>query len=82
LKLPAIDDAYKRRSIQELLSLKGKTTVITGGGRGIGLALARGCVEVGGNVAVLDALSEPHPDFKEMQTEFPDSQIQYYRQAN
>lgn len=37
-KLPTIDDAYKRRSVHELLDLTGKVSVVTGGGRGIGQA--------------------------------------------
>ncbi|KAK4899875.1 hypothetical protein LTR28_001469, partial [Elasticomyces elasticus] len=78
-KLPAVDDAYKRNTVHDLLSLKGKVTVVTGGGRGVGLALARGCVEVGGNVAVLDALPIAHPDFEEMKKEFPESRIEYYQ---
>lgn len=78
-RLPAVDDAYKRNKVHDLLSLKGKVTVVTGGGRGIGLALARGCVEVGGNVAVLDALPIAHPDFEEMKAEFPESKIEYYQ---
>lgn len=78
-KLPTIDDAYKKTSVQELSSLKGKVAVVTGGGRGIGLALARGIVENGGDVAILDALKEPHPDFHEMQKEFPESKIQFYQ---
>jgi hypothetical protein len=77
-KLPTIDDAYKKTSVQELSSLKGKVAVVTGGGRGIGLALARGIVENGGDV-LLDALKEPHPDFHEMQKEFPESKIQFYQ---
>jgi len=62
-----------------LLSLKGKTTVITGGGRGIGLALTRACVEAGGNVAVLDALAEQHEDFADLKKEFTASKIEYYK---
>ena len=62
-----------------MLSLKGKTTVITGGGRGIGLALTRACVEAGGNVAVLDALPEPHEDFADLKKEFTASKIEYYK---
>jgi hypothetical protein len=73
------DDKYKSRSVQELLSLKGKTTVITGGGRGIGLALTRACVEAGGNVAVLDALPEPHEDFADVKNDFTASKIEYYK---
>ena len=75
---PGADEKYKSRSVQDLLSLKGKTTVITGGARGIGLALTRACVEAGGNVAVLDALPEPHEDFADLKKEFTASKIEYY----
>ena len=74
-----VDDKHNSRSVQDLLSLKGKTTVITGGGRGIGLALTRACVEAGGHVAVLDALSEPHKDFADLKQDFPASKIEYYK---
>ena len=73
------------RSIQDLLSLKGKVTVVTGrskdperistslieigGGRGIGLTLARGAAELGSNVAVFDLLEEPHADFLKLADE-------------
>jgi len=73
------DDKYKSRSVQELLSLKGKTIVITGGGRGIGLSLTRACVEAGGSVAVLDALPEPHQDFFDLKKDFSKVKIEYYK---
>lgn len=84
------DDAYKI-PLKSLMSLEGKTTVVTGGwprplpmislsskaadtflggGRGIGLALARQVAELGGDVAVLDFLKEPHKDFYELEKDF------------
>jgi len=60
---------YRTRSVQDLLSLKGKTVVITGGARGLGLSFARGCAEAGGNVAVIDRLAAPDPEFKLLETE-------------
>ncbi len=33
--------------------LKGKTIVITGGSRGIGLAIAKACAKDGANIAIL-----------------------------
>ena len=76
--LPSVDDKYKTRTVFDLLSLTDRVIVVTGGGRGIGLALTRACVEAGGNVAVLDALPEPHKDFHELKTDFPDSKVEYY----
>ena len=35
------------RTIDQLISLRGRTAVITGGGRGIGQAIARRFVEAG-----------------------------------
>jgi NAD(P)-dependent dehydrogenase (short-subunit alcohol dehydrogenase family) len=42
------------RSVADLMSLRDKTAVITGGGRGIGWAIARRLAEVGANLAIGD----------------------------
>jgi NAD(P)-dependent dehydrogenase (short-subunit alcohol dehydrogenase family) len=42
------------RSVADLISLRDKTAVITGGGRGIGRAIARRLAEVGANLAIGD----------------------------
>ena len=42
-------------------SLKGKTMVVTGGSRGIGLAIAKRCAADGANVAILAKTVEEHP---------------------
>src|SRR5512145_1361454 len=41
-----------------LFSLSGKTALVTGGGRGIGLALAKGLAEHGANVALVARTKE------------------------
>lgn len=41
--------------------MKGKTVVITGASRGIGLAIARECAKDGANVAILAKTTDPHP---------------------
>lgn len=46
-------------STPALFSLADSTIVVTGGGRGIGQALAKGIAEAGGSVACLDVLPEP-----------------------
>lgn len=43
----------------ELFSLGGRTVVITGGGRGLGMTLTTAILESGGDVACLDLLPEP-----------------------
>lgn len=45
-----------------LFSLKGTTTIVTGGGRGLGQALSKGVVQAGGSVACLDLHTVPTND--------------------
>jgi len=40
-------------STNDKYSFKGKTIVVTGGSRGIGLAIAKKCAKDGANVAIL-----------------------------
>lgn len=61
--LQADPDNFLRRTVFDLFSLKGRTVVITGGARGIGLALAFAVVEAGGNVAIIDLTTDPHPHY-------------------
>lgn len=49
--------------LADRLSLRNKTILITGGGRGIGLAISQAIAQLGGNIAVLDALPEPSEEF-------------------
>ncbi|KAF7546010.1 hypothetical protein G7Z17_g8734 [Cylindrodendrum hubeiense] len=76
---PQNPNRYLENSVQDLLSLKGRTVVITGAARGLGLAFALAVVEVGGNVAVLDAAEKPHEHYYKIQKQFPDSKLEYYR---
>ncbi|OQV06974.1 hypothetical protein CLAIMM_11470 [Cladophialophora immunda] len=47
----------------EKLSLKGKSIVITGGARGLGLAFCSGLAQAGANVAVIDIAEQPSSSF-------------------
>lgn len=60
-------NSYLTCNVNDLLSLKGHVVVITGGARGIGLALAFAVAEVGGQVAILDAANEPHEHYFQLQ---------------
>jgi len=42
-------------------NLKGKTMVVTGGSRGIGLAIALAAAKDGANIAILAKTADPHP---------------------
>ncbi|KAE8143810.1 hypothetical protein BDV38DRAFT_276880 [Aspergillus pseudotamarii] len=57
------ENAYLTTSIFERLSLRGQVVVITGGARGIGLALAFAIAEAGGRVALVDASPNPHEHY-------------------
>ena len=77
----AVPDAnnYLQHSVHDLLSLKGRTIVITGGARGLGLAFTLAIAEVGGSVAILDVAEAPHEHFYEIQKRHPDVKLSYYR---
>jgi sorbose reductase len=63
-------DSFLRKNVFDLFSLKGRTVVITGGARGIGLSFGFAIAEAGGNVAILDALSEPHEHYYKLKEEY------------
>src|ERR1700753_2774178 len=56
---PECKQAIANTSHDAQFSLRNKTIVITGGGRGLGNTLAAAAREAGGNVACLDILSVP-----------------------
>src|SRR6202789_975581 len=47
-----------------MTSLKGKTLCVSGGSRGIGLAIALRAARDGANVAIAAKTAEPHPKLK------------------
>jgi len=72
-----VTDSYLTNNVFDLFSLKGRVTVITGGARGIGLALAFAVAEAGGQVAILDASDEPHEHYEELKKIC--SKLKYYK---
>ena len=56
--------------VSDRLSLEGKSVLVTGGGRGIGFAICKAVAQQGGNVAVLDALSEPVEEFHSLESKY------------
>lgn len=46
------------------MALRGRTIFITGGSRGIGLAIAKQCAKDGANVAIAAKTATPHPKLK------------------
>ena len=63
--------------MSERFSLKDKTTIITGGARGIGMSLVEAVAEAGSNVAVFDRLDEPQLDLSKLGVE-----ARYYRYSS
>lgn len=79
---PAKDiNTYLRRSVHSLLSLEGRTITITGGARGLGLAFAFAVAEVGGDVAIIDALDTPHEHYYKLEKDFG-IKVKLYRSVN
>jgi sorbose reductase len=61
----------KSKRIVPLFSLKGKTAIISGSDRGIGLAVARGFAEVGANVVIwYNSNEKAHDRAKEIEEDF------------
>lgn len=58
-RIPEADVTPAARATPYLFSLDGTTTIITGGGRGIGITLAGAVLEASGHVACLDILERP-----------------------
>lgn len=48
--------------VDKLFGLKGRTIIVTGGARGLGITLATAVLEAGGDVVCIDILSEPNAD--------------------
>lgn len=59
--IPESNQTLSNGPTNKLFSLGGRTIVITGGGRGLGITLAAAVIEAGANVACLDILPEASP---------------------
>ncbi|OJJ55384.1 hypothetical protein ASPSYDRAFT_1159005 [Aspergillus sydowii CBS 593.65] len=70
-------DQPEKQSIIDKLSLDGKVTVVTGGARGIGLALSETVASLGSNVAILDLL-EPEHELTDLENAYK-TRFKYYR---
>ena len=70
----SVEAIKERRPMSERFSLKDKTTIITGGARGIGMSLVEAVAEAGSNVAIFDRLDEPQIDLSKLGVE-----AKYYR---
>jgi hypothetical protein len=65
------NDAYLSANVFDLFSLKERVVVITGGARGIGLALGFAVAEAGGVPVMIDANGQPHEHFHILQKMCP-----------
>ncbi|KAK3670800.1 hypothetical protein LTR78_009244 [Recurvomyces mirabilis] len=50
--------------------MKGKSVLVTGGGRGIGFAICKAIAQMGGNIAVLDSLPKPVDEFDQLESRY------------
>ncbi|EON95851.1 putative oxidoreductase protein [Phaeoacremonium minimum UCRPA7] len=66
LALPKDENVGRKRFAD--FNLKGKVFIVTGGARGLGLALAEGLVEAGGKVYCLDRADEPDEEWGQAQS--------------
>ncbi|KAF3797968.1 NADP-dependent mannitol dehydrogenase [Colletotrichum gloeosporioides] len=70
-------DDYQMANVFDLLSLKKRVIVITGGAQGIGLALGFAAAEAGASIAIVDAAAEPDVAFKDLRAST--KQTEFYR---
>ncbi|KAE8375575.1 hypothetical protein BDV26DRAFT_11249 [Aspergillus bertholletiae] len=80
-RMPPKDSVRNGHRFKEF-DLNDRVYAITGGGRGLGLAMAEALMEAGAKVYCLDRLENPHPDFmaakEHAETNYGGS-LEYYR---
>jgi hypothetical protein len=77
--LQRANELYLSKRVPDLFSLQDRVVIITGGARGIGLALAFAVAEVGGKIAIVDTAAQPHEHFQKLKEVA--SRVEYYRLA-
>lgn len=70
-------DDYMTSTVFDMMSLKDRVVVITGGAKGIGMALSFGVAEAGGKIAIIDAAPEPSEAYASLQ--HLSSDVRYYQ---
>lgn len=73
-------DSYLTSNVFDMMSLSNRVVVVTGGAKGIGLALAFAVAEAGGQVAILDAAQEPHEHYEKLEQVCP--KLRYYQSGS
>ena len=69
------NDGYLTANVFDLFSLKDRVVVITGGARGIGLALGFAVAEAGAVPAMIDVNDQPHEHFFLLQKVCPKAKL-------
>ena len=77
ITLQRSNDTYLTSNVFDLFSLKERVVVITGGARGIGIALAFAVAEAGGHVAIVDVAEKPHEHYEKLKDIC--GKLQYYQ---
>ncbi|KAE8143813.1 NAD(P)-binding protein [Aspergillus pseudotamarii] len=72
------DREHLPSSLGNRLSLKGRVILVTGGGRGIGMALTKTCLDAGATVLITDVLPEPDPMLLQWKRTAPEKLL-YFR---
>ncbi|KAK5315643.1 hypothetical protein LTR70_006634 [Exophiala xenobiotica] len=66
----AHEEQKQNRSVRQRFELNGRNYIVTGGGQGIGFAVAEAICEMGGNVGVLDLRQTPVDEFHTLAKRF------------